>query len=234
MTKARDTGEVLNTRGTAATADVQSSPTDSATGKVMLTGAFGLGTDSSSYIGAAEDADTYRTSGTYYGGFTNAPTTGTAWLAVIGNELGTGRCRQVWRSSFDGLVYERATNGAGVFLGWDSVYTEANLNPNVFGGSAGGIVGVVGLAQNATTLLVPLPISNTVKPPSISKGVGSYTVRNSAFGLHASGITAANVAYLSGNSSPKTALIAVTTTGLSSGGAYYLLADATSSTIQVN
>jgi len=43
MTKARDTGEVLNTRGTAATADVQTSPTDTTAGALMAVGAFGLG-----------------------------------------------------------------------------------------------------------------------------------------------------------------------------------------------
>ena len=42
MTKARDTGEVLNTRGTAATADVQTGPTDKTAGALMAVEAFGL------------------------------------------------------------------------------------------------------------------------------------------------------------------------------------------------
>ena len=40
MTKARETSDVLNSRGTAATADVQTSPTDLTAGRVLLTGSI--------------------------------------------------------------------------------------------------------------------------------------------------------------------------------------------------
>jgi len=105
MTKARDTGEVLNTRGTAATADVQTSPTDATAGALMAVGAFGLGTDSIGYIGAGQDADTYDVSGVYYAGFSNGYTTGSAFLTVEAS-AGT-RVKQIWRQANGTAIAER-------------------------------------------------------------------------------------------------------------------------------
>ena len=123
MTKARDTGEVLNTRGTAATADVQTSPTDATAGALMAVGAFGLGTDSIGYIGAGQDADTYDVSGVYYAGFSNGYTTGSAFLTVEAS-AGT-RVKQIWRQA----------NGTGIAERYkDATWSEwKRTDPQAFG-----------------------------------------------------------------------------------------------------
>lgn len=230
----RDTAEVLNTRGTMATVNAQTSPTDATAGRGMLVGAFGVGSlDGNANVLTDQNVDLLVDQGKFYLQTPiNTPVAGAAYIEIDVSDS-TSYTKQTLRMALSDNIYGRSKI-AGTWSAWQPVFTESNLNPNVFGGAAGGVVGVIGLAQNATTLLVPLPSSNKVKSPSITKGVGTYTIRSSTFNLHAGGIAPANVSYIAGNSSPSTALISVTTSGLSPGTAYYLIADSASSTIKAN
>ena len=57
MTQPRDTADVINTRGTAATRDVQTIPTDVTPGRLLAVGAFGLDSE----LGTAATLDVQTT-----------------------------------------------------------------------------------------------------------------------------------------------------------------------------
>ena len=162
MTKARDTGEVLNTRGTAATADVQTSPTDATAGALMAVGAFGL---ASSAQGASLDCDSFLTSGeiAHSAGITNGPS-GATFGYVICNYYtpsNSGRAVQTMvQTSGNGTWQRVMANGVwvdvGLNNGWKPVYNGTNLveAQNVSGST------VLGSGQTAGSNLVPAQTGN--------------------------------------------------------------------------
>lgn len=156
--KSRQTAEVLNDLGTAAYLDKQTSPTDATTGRGLLVGAFGLGTDNIPYIGAGQDADTYIVSGVYYAGFSNGYGTGSAFLTVVASS--GVRVKQVWRQANGVGVAERYKDGT--WSVWQPVYTGANLNPNVFGG--GSAIG----RSSGTAARILLSWASQGKPSSLT------------------------------------------------------------------
>ena len=141
MTKARDTGEVLNTRGTAATANVQTYPTDTTAGALMAAGAFGLGADTVPVV-TNNDCNDITISGDYYGSAgssANLPESGVSWQITHSATSLTGFATQT-AIAYGGSV---ATNSNKMYIrhkdndiweNWQPVYTGANYQPETFNG----------------------------------------------------------------------------------------------------
>lgn len=110
--------------GTAATADVQTSSTDTTADALMAVGAFGHGNNQNQFIGSGLDPDDYITTGVFYAGFTS-PTTSTAFLVVDGSS--GSRVRQTWYDSVSSAAETRYLNGT--WSTWQPVYTGANYQP---------------------------------------------------------------------------------------------------------
>lgn len=106
-------------------------------------------------------------------------------------------------------------------------YTSNNLNPNVFEGQAVNDIIAIGYAQNPTTAVFYLPVSQA--PLSITT-VGTFNVVDTVLGVKATG---ANVA-LAASSSDKLAVLIATISGAVSKETLILRLDAASSGITVN
>ena len=148
MTKARDTGEVLNTRGTAATADVQTSPTDATAGRVLTTGAGGWLAPSSDIVISSFDDTSPETSILS----TTSSTAGTKPPASIGGGYGTLVILKYSSASIDQVWYNVSSSAPEIFSrryasstwsAWQPVYTGGNYQPYVAWG-----VGVTRLLKN--------------------------------------------------------------------------------------
>ena len=118
MTKARDTGEVLNTRGTAATADVGTAPTevptnaDLGSSSLLDTGTAAGEVPTNNDLGSASLVDT----GT---GAANVPTN---------DDLGTAAYDDVQTSPSD-TTAGALLNNETTHIGGDVNYTGANYQP---------------------------------------------------------------------------------------------------------
>ena len=111
------------------------------------------------------------------------------------------------------------------------IFTEANLNTNVFEGNEASDVIGLGYAQTSSVLRVSLPISGVTSPTSITvvDGFDIQTVTLSTIETNITSIT------LSSGSSNKVAWLSITgLTGLTVGGPYYLRANVATSKITVN
>ena len=212
--------------GTAAYANIQTSPTDTTAGALMAVGAFGLGADSIGYIGSGQDADTYDVSGVYYAGFSNGYQTGSAFLTV---EASSGaRVKQIWRQANGAAIAERYKDTT--WSAWQPVYTGANLNPNVMQASAISDWLTTGVAISATTAKFTYPIFSYTAPVSLTQ-TSTFGVMNAGGGTKLSGATAA----LSADSSPTLVVFNITgMTGLVVGEPLTLISNSATSKLTVN
>lgn len=157
------TNALLPNFGTAAEADVQTSPTDATPDRAMLNGAFGLGG-----VGVAIPSNDYNlalTPATYSGAGnsgTNAPTTNARFGPLVVNWSDTSGDRitqEASNGSGASNTYDKecraSTDGGLTWSAWQPVYTGANYQPTSFFGlnvkttlfnNSGG-----SLANNATT-----------------------------------------------------------------------------------
>jgi len=123
MTQARDTGELVNDVGTAASADVQTSTTDVTVGRVVINGGHGLGGDGVAVDWNAPTASILAESSL------NSPIGGTSVLGV-NVKSGTTQSAFVGRNErFFGRTIE-----AGVVQPWHELYTGANYQPETSNG----------------------------------------------------------------------------------------------------
>lgn len=118
--------------GSAGTADVQSGPTDSTEGRVLLVGAFGLGDDAAPLIADADDA---TVSGFYRLGATslNAPVYGNVYALIVAAASG-GITTQIAVGSAGAAVFFRGFS-EGSWTSWRAAYTSATTVPVDNGGT---------------------------------------------------------------------------------------------------
>lgn len=165
MTKSRETGEVLNTRGTMALVDKQASPTDTAAGRGLVVGAFGLGsTDNTPSI----DCDTFLESGrrAHSTSITNGPS-GQTFGIVICDYYTTD-------SSGRGSQHFIGTSGIGI---WQRTMTSGTwaawqrIDPQAFGW---GLSDTTALTVDVDTLvsggMFNIGTTSTNKPPGAVNG----------------------------------------------------------------
>ena len=122
------------------------------------------------------------------------------------------------------LLEATGVNGA------DQVFTEANLNTNVFGGLQSLDTLGIGFAQTATDAVFTLPISSLTAPVSVSL-VSTLGILSTSFSSLEAGITSVT---LSSRSSNKVALLLITATGLTAGDTIQLTGETATSKITVN
>jgi hypothetical protein len=143
MTQPRDTADVINTRGTAATADKQTSATDTTAGALMVVGAFGLGSDLNlnSTVHATGTPNDIAGTGMVVGG-SDAFTLGIS--GFVSGTLGTLTTYATGATTSELRKYSRSwTNGSASYIqlagsggttwsAWQPVYTGANYQPSQF------------------------------------------------------------------------------------------------------
>jgi hypothetical protein len=175
--------------GDAAQRNVQTSPTDTTAGALMVVGASGLVLDSNTtYL--VDFLDTNNTSG--FGAYTSVtlnkpPNSNFGEYIYLPRDKAAGQRGMIAISADNandgGGIYYRALNdGGSLDTTWQHVYTGANLNPNVFGGMAG-FKAATGYARSATTLRVDLDHSVEGVAQSLIKGVGDFNVTDTFFNI---------------------------------------------------
>jgi hypothetical protein len=238
------TGDTLRTGGdkindnftdatNAASKLVQTSLTDETADRVMTVGAFGLGASGQSRV-RPTDCDAVTATGLYVLGGTatnKPPSFGVESFKLFHSDWdSTAYATQQAMSVISNKFAIRTLNN-NVWTDWTEVFTEANLNPNVFGGTGGSTVIGLGHAQTSSVLRVSLPISGATNPSSITivDGFDIQTVTLSTVETNITSIT------LSSGSSNKIAWLSITgLTGLTAGEPYYLRTNAATSKITVN
>jgi len=171
--------------------------------------AFGLGeSNPTPYAGSA---DTLTTKAFYYmaSAWVGSPYAGTnsnnqGYLEVSATNV-SSYAGQTFKSLNNGAVFERLLV-AGTWSAWQPVYTGANLNPNVFGGTSTDDYVAFGHAVTPSIAKFTLPVSGMLAPSSISL-TDTFTV------IDVNGATIAGGTYkspaLSAASSNKVAVIEV-------------------------
>ena len=218
--------------GTAATTDTQTSTTDETAGRGLLVGAFGLG--GVAVEAPSNDLHQIVTGGTYKDD--------TASNAPAGSQSGSTCFASVFDNNdktllyFDrgGVIYSE-NEIAGVWQGWQPVYTGANLNPNVFDGATINDILCHGFAVSATTARLFLPISSFTVPISITIN-STIDIRDAGFSIVGGGSTLgpANIT-IEGLSSYKLCSLSVTgLSGLTIGEPIVAAKDTADSKITVN
>lgn len=111
--------------GTAATAVVQTSTTDTTTARLLAVGAFGLGGSAGADVTDADNIGTTR----FFRAF-NSPqmrSLGT-WVGInISRDGGTGRTAQLAWSDPAGAIYSRVRQANGTWVSWRQVYSQASI-----------------------------------------------------------------------------------------------------------
>lgn len=221
--------------GTAATADVQTSPTDTTADAVMTVGAFGLGSDA--LLVSSGNADDYKTKGEklFFGSSVlNLPNTGSqaALVEVVSGDASGGRAAQTAYEYATKRQYLRVWGGA-TWSTWQELWHTGNLNQFEFGVIAGSDSVGQGWAIGTTSAVFLLPIS-LFSPPSSITIDSTFEIRDTAGSILASGLTGASLA-LSGASSHKVARVsAIGVAGLTAGETLELRSETASSKITVN
>jgi len=223
MTQARDTGELVNDVGTAASADVQTSTTDVTVGRVVINGGHGLGGDGVAVDWNAPTASILAESSL------NSPIGGTSVLGV-NVKSGTTQSAFVGRNErFFGRTIE-----AGVVQPWHELYTGANLSPNVFGGGGSTIrILGVGSAVSATLGIIYLPIMSLSLPSSISV-TGTFSLRTTSGSIIKTGIPASDISLGTAASTRYANILVANLSGLSIGTTYELRNESIDGEIEVN
>lgn len=155
MTQSRDTGEVLNTRGTMGIVDAQTSLTDTTAGRGMLVGAFGLGGER---VISNLDTIVETTFGVFASGITGSPFN---YGTLVHIQRGADAIQEA-TSVLTGEKESRFRAG-GTWSAWQPVYTGANYQPFTYSGLGHTLVarnisgGSVGAGSSIDgTLLLPV------------------------------------------------------------------------------
>jgi hypothetical protein len=229
MTKARDTGEVLNTRGTAATADVQTGPTDTTAGAVLVNGSWGIG-EPTDFIDVNADDRVVPAKEFWGAASTNLPVAGLPFgvdITTAEPTTGSYRVKQLAFSYSTEESFERFKGSVGWSV-WKPVYTGANLNPNVFGGIATNRIVAIGYAHNTSTAYFTLPTLSVSEATSITVN-NTFAVYKENSVLVSSATTPTLVASSKGNT-----VIQVSGLTMTQGDNLTLRTEGASATITVN
>ena len=191
--------------------------------------AFGLGVTASANVA---NVDTWTTSGS----FRVVSSTVGNYLAqngTLAHKSGFNADSATQKISYidsDTIVERRKISG--VWQPWQPVYTGANLNPNVFGGS--GFV-ATGWAFSGTVARFLLPTHGTSDASSITLGGGTFDVLAGSTAITGGINTTAIALGSSGSNTPMGTVIQVSgLSGMVSGDFLQLYGDASNSQITVN
>jgi hypothetical protein len=237
-----DMADVLDGLGTASTRSVQTSPTDATAGRVLTTGAFGLGVDTNaaypSFAAVPKVTGTYQVIST-------APDrpagTNTFWVAHV-TSLSSARATMLVQGAGDtanvhtknNSIYRKWMNNGEWNSPWQELYHTGNLNTLEFGGVSAGRGDLpVGFAVSATEAQFFSPINLYSVPSSITV-ISTFSLRNIVASTLKTGITSANILF-STSSSARFCIIRVTgLSSLSVGQPVQLRGETSSSKITVN
>lgn len=220
----------LPTFGTAAEADVTTSPTDTTAGRLTKVGDFGWGSNNR-VLTTDLDSTVYAGLYGFSVGAVGNPTSLEGSLLVFPRSNTSSGVRYIQQAFFEDGSQQTRTNTNGAWSAWQPVYTGANLNPNVFGGLAANDTIAIGFAQNSVEAIFALPISLINAPSSITV-TGTFSILNTAFSAEDTGISTIS---LSARSSNKIALCSITTGGgLTGGQTLQLVCESGSSKVTVN
>jgi len=217
--------------GTASTADLTTSSTDTTAGRVTKVGDFGLG-DAGVLIA---DLDSFDTVNGYYS--TNAssftttanPTNRSSNAVIVSRMTIAGYITQIM-SNVDGTVLTRQGDNS-TWTPWVEILTTANTNFTTFGGVSAGDLMATGYAVSATTAYFYIPIS-LVNPPSSITVTAAFDVTTPNSTLKANAVTSL---VLQGTTSNKWIRIQVTgMSGLTANEPLELRTDSATSKIVVN
>ena len=219
--------ELLQFTGTAATADVQTSPTDTTADRLMAVGAFGVGT---------QDSPQTMTNDTKEGGFYNSGIDANALLnnqpyLTAGRSFGSDRAFQIQGSGAGDIIGWRGLNN-GTWASWQELYHSGNTNFNEFGGVVSRLIGRSGIATSTTEVVIELDVHSFTQPTGItlSMAASNFKIKNKSF----ADVAVCSSITMNGVSSNRTIALNVTASGLVAGETYYLTSATTGSTIKVN
>lgn len=211
----------------------QTSNVDTTVGRGLLVGSFGLGSTAGITYTDTEAVGGFNHFVRFESGASNLPIAGTfegysvgiSGFQCITIELVSGNSGDAARS------FKKSSRN-GTWTTWVEVFTEANLNPNVFGGTDINDVVGIGVADAVTTILASLPIMLVGQAVSITV-TGTFTLRNATFAAVTTGLGVSDMV-LAGNSGNRVALVAISNaTGLIVGDTYYITQDTASASILV-
>ena len=163
--------------GTAATANVTTSATDTTAGRVLKVGDFGLGS-TSGIVSSGQDLNTMVTTGFYVvTGPVNGPTGDTTNLMVIGNNMGGGRALQLAQTVNTATYYVRSQS-SGTWLPWREIWHNGNLvkTTSATDTTAGSMLKVGDFGLGASGFANPSADLNLELGPNSFIGVTSSTL----------------------------------------------------------
>lgn len=153
----------------------QTDPLDSASGRGLLTGAFGVGTEAASL---KSDADTITDSGDYRvsSGSTNIP------LAQDGNishyaGFSVAVASQVLQYTDSNSIFWRRRINSTTWGAWNELFSTSNLNVNEFTSAGAGEIIARGYASTTLAAHIFLPLNSITDPLSITV-TGTFSVHN--------------------------------------------------------
>ena len=199
--------------GTAATANVQTSPTDTTAGALMSVGAFGLGQGAT--LVSTGSMDDLVAGGKYFVGssVTDTPSPTAFLVDVTSGKVSSDNDRiiQVARSyiSVDANRTFTRVNNAGTWSDWVETYHSGNLNMIEFGSSDTTAFIARGYAINDTVARFHFPVGFFSAPSSISVTGDFQIYLTSGPNLLVVGVVSSNMA-LSSISANKTAIVNIT------------------------
>lgn len=164
--------------GTAAYANVQTSPTDATADRLMAVGAGGLLSDN---LGAeVADCNDITVGGKSYagGGTLNAPD-GTGWTIEHHPTIAVGTSSQTATSFRDGVGAMMRGQLGGAWSAWQPVYTGANYQPEINNG--------LGVVRRMRNLGIPVPNLSLVAGTELIAGTRTVSGAWSDAGTRADG-----------------------------------------------
>jgi hypothetical protein len=196
-----DLQAIIDTQGTAASADVTTSTTDVIIDRLLKVNDFGIG-DRAVNVGAAYDFDTHYTSGIYLGfggthinaslGANPFPDSGSAFsLMASGSGFGSdGQYLQQIAISLSGSpdfkFRAKLTNAIG-WSDWEEVYHSGNTNLTQFG-DGGNDVQRWGFGLTSTSIVCFIDTNSFAKPTGINV-VTPFTIQTLSGAAVATSIT---------------------------------------------
>lgn len=220
------------TKGTAASANITTSTTDTTAGRLLKIADYGIGSNAV----LISDWDLALNGGFYTStlanGHSNSPDDALpGWVGIAGKLDDNNVFQMVWRAgAAQGVVeiYTRFGRNTG-FSDWVTVYHSASLNTREFGGTADNDRQVTGQAFSTTELRFYLPILEQ-NPPTSATIAGTFTARVGGVGL--TGLTPTARTDISSN---RLLVLAVTgQSGLTPGQVAVLESESATSKITVN
>ncbi|MET6758932.1 hypothetical protein [Pseudoalteromonas sp. NCIMB_1079] len=157
--------------GTAATADLTTSPTDTTPGRALKVGDFGVGTTVGiSFAGEDLDLVSAALSGYYTNTTLNTPFANT-FGAFSFIPIGTGGVMVAISTSSETMFYRAKVSGS--WRPWQELYSSKNTNLNDFTFSQGDVKSAY--VRGGIKLLVDLPTSSFTSPTSIT-ATGTFSI----------------------------------------------------------